>query len=110
MRDLSKVVGDTWRGLRPKEREHYEQKARKETARYLSERRQFDDLQRMFTEMHSSAFHAGTLYMSIMLSDVWIHTVHHYSRPLPPPQPPSPLYEDGNDSCRMCLLTRLVLG
>ncbi|KAK9862670.1 hypothetical protein WJX84_009528, partial [Apatococcus fuscideae] len=61
LRDLSKVVGDTWRGLRPKEREHYEQKARKETARYLSERRQYDDLQRMYTEMHSSAFHAGLL-------------------------------------------------
>lgn len=59
MRELSKVVGDTWRGLKPKDREHYESKARKETARYLSERRQFDDLQRMYTEMHSSAFHAG---------------------------------------------------
>ncbi|KAK9830484.1 hypothetical protein WJX72_011976 [[Myrmecia] bisecta] len=60
-KDMARVIGETWRTLTPEDRGPYEVIAQQEVARYVREKRVYDELQRRYSELHYAAQQAGLL-------------------------------------------------
>ena len=60
-KDMSKIVGETWRTLTSKERAPYEKQARAETLQYEEERRIFEKKHKIWADLQHKAKASGQL-------------------------------------------------
>ena len=66
-KDMSKVVGETWRTLTSKERAPYEKEARIETIQYEEERRIFEKKHKIWADLQHKAKASGQLHHALLL-------------------------------------------
>ena len=66
-KDMSKVVGETWRTLTLKERAPYEKEARIETIQYEEERRIFEKKHKVWADLQHKAKASGQLHHAPLL-------------------------------------------
>lgn len=68
-KDMSKIVGETWRTLTSKERAPYEKQARAETLQYEEERKIFEKKHRIWADLQHKAKASGQLRHAHLLVD-----------------------------------------
>lgn len=89
VQDVQRVVTDTWRSLTPHERQPYEMVAQQDLARFAREKRQFEELQRRYTELRFAAEQDGAppsqsllmpfqvyLWQSTVMRDLAVTGIH----------------------------------
>lgn len=66
-KDMSKIVGETWRTLTSKERAPYEKQAKAETLQYEEERKVFEKKHKIWADLQHKAKASGQPNHAILL-------------------------------------------
>ena len=66
-KDMSKIVGETWRNLTSKERAPYEKQAKAETLQYEEERKIFEKKHKIWADLQHKAKASGQLNHALLL-------------------------------------------
>lgn len=72
-KDMSRIVGETWRTLTSKERSPYEKQARSETLQYEEDRKVFEQKHKIWADLQHKAKASGQTPYLLPLVSNYIH-------------------------------------